>query len=256
MNWCLSHVPSAIDCELFPGIRLNMNLGDLTQRSTFWQGSRFEAPTAQILARFGAGAKVFFDIGSNYGFFSYWMLHRLPGIEVYAFEPNPKTFETMRRARLKNSLNRLHPQRVGLSDSVGRLDLHLGTKDSGHSTFAQHPDLNAPPVANVPVVTFDGWAEGTGLAEPVFGEWIAKIDVEGFELKVLTGMRKALLRRAFRLIVVEVNQFTLALAGIAPEHLNEFLNDMGYFQPERLNGVSQKELEKSGNGFFVPGSKS
>ncbi|MGB8466071.1 MAG: FkbM family methyltransferase, partial [Terrimicrobiaceae bacterium] len=99
-----------------------MNLGDLTQRSTFWQGSRFEAPTAQILARFGAGAKVFFDIGSNYGFFSYWTLHRLPGIEVYAFEPNPKTFETMRRARLENSLNRLHPQRVGLSDSVGRLD--------------------------------------------------------------------------------------------------------------------------------------
>ncbi|MGA7213953.1 MAG: hypothetical protein WBX20_07095, partial [Terrimicrobiaceae bacterium] len=64
----------------------------------------------------------------------------------------------------ENSLNRLHPQRVGLSDSVGRLDLHPGTKDSGHSTFAQHPDLNTPPVANVPVVTFDGWAEGTGLA--------------------------------------------------------------------------------------------
>jgi FkbM family methyltransferase len=252
MNWCLSRIPPAINCELFPGIRLNMNLGDLTQRSTFWQGSRFEAPTARILARSGAGAKVFFDIGSNYGFFSYWMLHRLPEIEVYAFEPNPETFETIRRAQLENALTRIHPQNVGLSDSVGSLDLHPGTQDSGHSTFARHPGLSAPPVKNIPVETFDGWAEGTGLAEPGADEWIAKIDVEGFELRVLAGMRNALSRGAFRLLVVEINEFTLSLAGTAPEQLREFLNDMGYFQPEVLHGASQGDLAKSGNGFFVP----
>ena len=142
MGWCLRRMPEEIDCELFPGICVNMNLQDLTQRSTFWQGSRYEAPTARILAEQGRGAKAFFDIGANYGFFAYWMLSRLPAIQVYAFEPNPRAFEMIRRTKIDNALARMHPQGIGLSDSAGNLPLHLGLEDSGHSTFANHPELN------------------------------------------------------------------------------------------------------------------
>lgn len=46
-------VSKEIKCELFPNIWVNLNLKDLTQQSTFWQGDRFEFPTPQILRDWG-----------------------------------------------------------------------------------------------------------------------------------------------------------------------------------------------------------
>ena len=67
--------PRQIQTELFPGIHVQLDLRDLTQRTTYWQGDRFEYPTPSILSGWAAqGAERFFDIGSNYGFFSYYML--------------------------------------------------------------------------------------------------------------------------------------------------------------------------------------
>jgi len=63
-----------VKCEIFPNIWSRLNLKDFTQQSTFWMGDRFEYPTPHILRRWASevGADcLFFDIGSNYGFYSY-----------------------------------------------------------------------------------------------------------------------------------------------------------------------------------------
>jgi hypothetical protein len=46
------------------------NLHDGTQKTTYWQGARYEHPAARILANWIRDGAVFFDIGANYGFFS------------------------------------------------------------------------------------------------------------------------------------------------------------------------------------------
>jgi len=45
--------PKNMICELFPGIIVKLNLKDLTMRATFWQGDRFEFPTAAVLGDWG-----------------------------------------------------------------------------------------------------------------------------------------------------------------------------------------------------------
>lgn len=240
--------PRYIDTELFPGVRVHLDVNDLTQRTTYWQGERFEYPTAEILGEWARrGATTFFDIGSNYGFFSYYMLSRHKGIKVHSFEPNPVSFKIIEKVKAENRLDGLQPNQMGLSDAEETLHLHQAATDSGHSTFGDHPDLKDERTVPVPVMPFDTWLERAGLALPARPEWIAKIDVEGFEPRVLNGMKKALARRAFAGLVVEVNPFTLNFVNSRPEAIFELMDAQGY---RTMHGV--EPCGRNGNAFFVP----
>jgi FkbM family methyltransferase len=238
-------IPQRPEVELVPGVRVQMDFADATMRGTYWQGPRFEHPTLEILMGWTkSDATHFFDIGSNYGFFSYWLLSRSTLLEVHAFEPNPRTFATVESTKELNALVRFHPWNVGLSDVVTRLELHPGVVDSGHSTFGVNPTLSDETLAGIEVLTFDAWRRKIGLDLPGGPQWVAKIDVEGFETRVLRGMTEALTARAFAGLVVEVNEFTLGFCGSKPAEVYATLAEFGY----RALATGQD----SGNAFFVP----
>ena len=246
-------MPDAVETELVPGIRARLDLRDLTQRTTYWQGARFEYPTAEILAAWGrAGAEVFFDVGSNYGFFSYWMLSQTAGLRVEAFEPNPATHGLVRGIIERNGLRRMRAWNVGLSDAPGRLMLHAGVVDSGHSTFGEHPELAGGAKGEVEVLPFDAWRRAAGLELPGKPAWVAKIDVEGFETRVLRGMRGALAARAFAGLMVEINEYTLKLCGTSPAEVFGLLEEAGYVSLRETEAGRRWPLARTANAFFVP----
>ena len=238
-------LPKRANVELVPGIRADLDFRDDTMRATYWQGGRFERPTGQVLHDWvAAGATHFFDIGSNYGFFSYWLLSRSPQLEVHAFEPHPKTFAVIESIKGANSLGRLHPCNIGLGDQRSRLALHPGISDSGHSTFGAHPDLGGHSLGEIEVLPFDEWRREAGLTLPEQPQWIAKIDVEGFEMRVLRGMAETLQAKSFAGLVIEVNEYTLAFCGSSPTEVRQIMADSGY----RALFIGAG----SGNEFFVP----
>src|SRR5262249_27601524 len=152
-------------------------LRDGTQRATYWQGERCEHPTARVLHDWArAGATAFFDIGANYGFYSFMMTARHPALDVFAFEPNPRTFAHLHTIVTENRLTRVHAINSALGDTVARLPLHPGEADSGHSTLLPHPELTGA-AYDVEVQPFDDWRRARGLALPDKPAWIAKIDV-------------------------------------------------------------------------------
>jgi FkbM family methyltransferase len=243
-----SLLPKTIETELFPGIHTRLNSDDSTQRTTYWQGDRFEYPTAQILTQWATqGITHFFDIGANYGFFSCMMLSRFSEVKVNAFEPNPKTFLLLDSIRTDNHLTNLNTHPMGLSDGPGELFLHPGKEDSGHSTFGDHPELRGESETPIPVDTFDHWRDQVGIQLPNAPQWLAKIDVEGFELKVLHGMEKTLRAKAFSGMVIEINEFTLAFTGAKPAEVFAFMDQCGYEQPKHLAAS-----DRNANAFFVP----
>lgn len=135
-------IPTVFQTELVPGIRARLDSRDVTQRTTYWQGDRFEYPTIQILTKWVTPEIThFFDIGSNYGYFSYLMLSRFKQLIVHAFEPNPKVFALIEEIKRNNNLDRFHPHCMGLADVKASLFLHPGGADSGNSTFGPHPEL-------------------------------------------------------------------------------------------------------------------
>jgi FkbM family methyltransferase len=245
------YAPSQQEVELFPNLYVDLNLHDGTQKTTYWQGARYEHPAARILANWIRDGAVFFDIGANYGFFSYWMLSQGNPVTVYAFDPVPENAAKMERARRRNSLaHRFTVAECALGDSMATMVLRTGGDDSGHSTLGNHPGLGGR-TFDVSVVPFDAWIIRSGLQLPSEPTWIAKIDVEGFEYHVLRGMRAALQARAFAGLMIEINPYTLSLFGQVPEDVFSFLAEMGYASNEhqKLQGM------KSGdwfNAFFVP----
>ncbi|HEV8440910.1 MAG TPA: hypothetical protein VGT40_22720, partial [Methylomirabilota bacterium] len=66
-------LPRFVDTELVPGITARLDLQDGIQRATYWQGRRFERGIIAELCQWGHRATHFFDIGSNYGFISFWV---------------------------------------------------------------------------------------------------------------------------------------------------------------------------------------
>lgn len=245
--------PESLDTELFPGVHVSLNLKDETHLATYWHGRRFEQPTGQILehwCRMGGGP--FFDMGANYGFYSAWMLSACPQVEVHAFEPNPATFSILDCIRTRNRLSRLHPVPLGLGDAEALLDLHPGGADLGQSTFAAHAGIAQPPVARVRVLTFDQYCAQAGLTFPQKPAWVGKIDVEGFDLKLVRGMKRALEARAFIGLTLEIHAENLARCGDKPEELRKQLADFGYKTWVPQGFPEPVSSSPCGNEFFVP----
>lgn len=246
-------LPERMETELFPGIHVSVNLKDETHMATFWHGRRFEQPTGHVLEHWcREGGGPFFDIGSNYGFYTAWMLSAFPDLEVHSFEPNPMTFAILDGIRTRNQIERLHTVPCGLGDVEAMLDLHPGGADLGQSTFAAQTDANRPPVARVRVMTFDQYCTEAGLVLPQKPSWVAKIDVEGFDLKAVRGMKRALEARAFIGVTLEIDAGNLARCGDKPEDLHQQLAAFGYepWVPEGFPPPNPSSL--SGNDFFVP----
>lgn len=246
-KWFYQRMPAQCRVQLFPEIFIDADFSDRTFQSTYWQGRRFEQPSCQMLSAWFDDPRVtrFMDIGANYGFFSYFALTDHPTIEVHAFDPHPFNSHFQRTVKEENGLVRFHPHALGLSDAEGRLPLTLGHGDRGHSCFANHPGLAGQPTVEVSVRTFDDWASGEShIGDDPPGSWIAKIDVEGFELNVLRGMRQALKKRMFVGLMVEINPFTLGLMGIRAQEIFDWLADIGYV-------ISYRDPHCP-NVFFVP----
>ncbi len=242
--------PAEQEVELFPCLRVDLNLRDATQKVTYWQGVRFEHPAARILAGWIREGSVFFDIGANYGFFSYWMLTQKKPVDVYAFDPLPENAARMERARRRNGLERrFSVAGCALGDDETTRGLHTGGDDTGHSTLGNHPELKGQTV-DVPVVTFDDWLARAGLRLPFAPTWIAKIDVEGFECHVLRGMRRTLHAHAFAGLMIEINPYTLNFFGKRPVDVFTLLEEAGYVSPER-QFLEQTGGEICFNAYFT-----
>jgi FkbM family methyltransferase len=224
-------LPQRIDVSLFPGIFAELDMNDATQRGTYWQGERFEHPTPAILHRWMENRDaIFFDIGSNYGWFSFFLATRNPALPIHAFEPNPRTYALLESIVERNRLKNIHTWNCGLGDQSGSARLNLGVEDSGHSTFGAHPDLHHQTDAEIPIETFDDWRKKAAIPLPTEPQWVAKIDVEGFELRVIRGMHEALAARAFRGLAVEVLPSTLAFCGTSEQELLQLIASYGYIE--------------------------
>jgi FkbM family methyltransferase len=172
--------------------------------------------------------------------------HHRENTIVHAFEPNPVTFDRLRGNVSRNNLNRLNTHPVGISDEEGELLLHHGITDLGHSTFGAHPDLESTSTTTAKVHTFDAWVDLAGSRGELNGnrDWVAKIDVEGFEPRVLKGMSKSLEARKFRGIMVEVNPYTLQFNGFSPSDIHSQITKYGY------RPLFEGDSGPHGNQFF------
>ncbi len=127
------------------------------------------------------GKHLFLDVGALHGVFALVFMALNPDGLVYAFEPHPASFAILQRNCA--SFRNITPIQAALSSSKGEImmreewGIHLVAAEEG---------------VPVPTVTGDSYRDAD----------LIKIDVEGYELEVLRGLKKTLASRPALLIEV------------------------------------------------------
>jgi FkbM family methyltransferase len=124
---------------------------------------------------------IFYDIGANYGFYTYLALEFCK--EVHSFEPIPNVFKYLHR-NLENE-PRAILNNVALLDSIGNVWIYVDKINTGESTvikeIAQKKPKDHLEKITISTTTLDNYLKNHN------NPTIIKIDVEGAESKVIEG---------------------------------------------------------------------
>ena len=164
---------------------------------------------------------IMLDIGANVGRMAIPRVILGDSTKVFCAEPDALNFQCLMANVRDNRLDGLVvPDRVAISDKVGRLPLQRGKMSGGHRVVhagAVHDDART-----VPCTTLDAWVEGHAidLADVTF----VKVDTQGSEVHVLAGASRVLAQPHIAW-QIEVAPSHLRLAGSDPQILCGMLAD-------------------------------
>jgi FkbM family methyltransferase len=141
------------------------------------------------------------DIGANIGQFSTTINALRPQAQIYSFEPLPDCFEKLKQ-RMHN-VPHFRAFNVGVGDQVGTLVFERSSSSASssflkmaqtHREAFPHTRLSQP--IDVEVATLDALVSDFEINEPL----LIKIDVQGYEDRVLCGGERTI-RRATMLLI-------------------------------------------------------
>ncbi|MBS1217233.1 MAG: methyltransferase FkbM family [Proteobacteria bacterium] len=152
--------------------------------------------------------EILLDCGANVGMYTVWAA-ATRRVRVYAFEPESQNYALLNRNIQNNRLqHRVKAYCMGLSDQSGLFDLHMADMRVGGSCHAvgealdfEHKPLQAQFVQGCVAGTLDELVAGGAVPVPNH----IKIDVDGFEPKVIAGARATLADPRVRSLLIETN---------------------------------------------------
>ena len=195
--------------------------------------------------------EVLIDIGANVGMYS-TLAAVGRNVRVYAFEPESQNHSLLNQNIYLNEVSdKVTAYCVALSDTSGLSMLYLGHMDAGgafHSSgealdFNLEP-LHTPFVQGCVLMTLDQLVEQGTVPVPAH----IKLDVDGFEYKVVNGMMNTIRNPAVKSVAIELNP------GL-PEHQQVFkqMADLGfsYFENQRAEScLEEGPFKDIGNVIF------
>jgi FkbM family methyltransferase len=149
-----------------------------------------ELPVQEALRESLHSGDTFYDIGANVGFFTVIGAHLVgPDGVVMAFEPVPANADMARRNARLNRFKQIVVVERAVSDTAGGGELQIAAYSGGSAltTVPPPPDATGA-IQTVELVTIDDAVFQQGMRPP----HVVKVDVEGAEFQVLTGMRRTM----------------------------------------------------------------
>lgn len=161
---------------------LELDINEYTQCSYyFFPYAHFDL--IEIIKR---GGHTFIDVGCNVGYFS--ILGSKYFKDVISFEPHPITFEKLKKNISMNKLDNIKALNFGLSNSKSVITLEENPYNLGGSRLIKEVDFKSE-------IKHKKFKVNTIMLDSIIREvenklTLLKIDVEGFELEVLSGARQ------------------------------------------------------------------
>ncbi|MBO3460286.1 FkbM family methyltransferase [Aetokthonos hydrillicola Thurmond2011] len=167
---------------------------------------------------------IFIDIGANIGFYSIFAATIVgESGRVLCFEPSPREFRRLlKNIQLNHSINLL-PYNIALSDYVGESKFFIAESHTGLNSCS--PEIKDKKTCiSVPVCTGDILLQSLDSNT----KKLIKIDVEGLEFSVLSGMVNILRQRNILAVVVEITPTFLANFGHTKDMIYTLMMEHGF----------------------------
>lgn len=189
---------------------------------------QWEADVSQVFHHLCRDSSVVVDVGANFGYFSVLAANLISNRgtgQVFAFEPNPKLAELLRRnVEINWSIAPVSIHQAAVADAAGEVQLYV-PKGHGANASLSAPENVESLAVTVPAVRLDDVIP-QDLAVDVM-----KIDVEGHELSVLRGARAVIGRSPNLNLIMEWSRKQMLQAGIDPALV---LAELAGFTPHRI----------------------
>ncbi len=236
----------------FFGLQYKGNVKNQIDADVYFYGG-FEKPMLFFLRDFMAMTPgIFVDVGANVGNHSLFM--SLYSQHVHSFEPFPPVLEKMTSLVEINQLENITIHEVALGDEEGVIPFYAPPEESlGGGSFIESVALKhgERPVVDLPVVRGDDYF----ASQQIDSFSAIKIDVEGYEIPVLKGL-KSTLDNVRPLVVTEVTHgasdvisTTTDIKAFLPDdyELYRFKN-----QDDRLFRNQNRATKRTGRYQLVP----
>lgn len=170
--------------QVWPDVRLKLDPSDCVGGNLFFSPHLYDRREREFIRLLVPANGVFIDVGANIGAYSLWAAQHLSqwGV-VLAIEADSQTYQVLRE-NASASTNRarcaIHLENIGVSDKEEQLVFYKNThKNSGANSF--YPADDSEPAGTLSLVPLMSVVRKHRLKKIDF----MKIDIEGFELKVL-----------------------------------------------------------------------
>ena len=233
-------LPSFLSYRLYPHIRpqyvvvadSKLYLGDCNWL-TLWANGVYEAWTTDVVKSELKQGDVFVDVGANIGYFTI-MGSKLVGErgQVYAFEPNPFSFEILRRNVETNNLHNVTIEQKAVTNFSGRVELWANKGN----TYAWKEGSRIPFSADC--VRLDDYFQGQHID-------LMKMDIDGGETTALEGTFE-MSSNDIEKLIIEFWPIGFRKQGINPETFASMLANRGFssYTSSFRDSFRQTELNK------------
>jgi FkbM family methyltransferase len=187
----------------------------------------FEEAERKFAKNFLRPGDIYVDVGANIGLFTVIAASRVGRLgHVWAFEPCFTTFTRLFENVALNRLRNVTCFQIALSDTIGQLDLRVSLDGYDAWNSLAEPYVGGRYITeSVECTTWDTFAQ---VHELVGRVTMMKIDVEGWESRVLRGARETLSRYDAPVLQVEFTDAAAQCADSSCHALYYILRDYGY----------------------------
>ncbi|MBV8225053.1 MAG: FkbM family methyltransferase [Verrucomicrobia bacterium] len=217
-----------------------MNESRIWRRPVEFCGMKFVPPTldrwvalqAHRLKLMGAAEFEFFrtcaqpgshivDVGANQGLYTLALSRQVSQGRVYAFEPDPTLFATLKENVQRNCAQNVILFNAAAASRSAELFFRPGRFNRGDNRIVGDK-LASSGAIQVNAVRLDDVIPHEGID-------LLKIDVQGYEMEVIQGAHQLMRANQNLLIFFEFWPHGLTLAGSGPEALLDRLNQEGFY---------------------------
>lgn len=207
------------------GIRIRLHLDSELARLIYCE--YFELTEREFLRAFLRPGDVFVDVGANIGLYTLIAASRVTESgSVYCFEPAGKTFKRLCDNVNLNNFSNVQCYQLALSNETGEYPFY--TSEDGYDAWNSFAIPIAGKAFSSEIIRCQRWDDLVREHDLVDRVTMMKIDVEGWESRVLEGARESLSREDAPLLQVEFTEEASASAGSSCERLYHLLGDLGY----------------------------